>query len=915
MANIFTSNKLTGSEKILFKRDSNTDRGILNKTGVLVIDPNSVENDYNQIVDRYVKQEDLVIYSSLKVLKKSENSITDDNGKRSVTNDSTPIQINFLNPIKNKTANGQTRKEYMTNDWVDFMTSDASNDKTSSSYILDPETFGISHIDISVNANHVPRVNITFIDVQGRSLFERGNDPDNPYNIFFTYPYPKFLLTYKGYYGKAVEVPLVLFKSNTRFDPSSGNYEISAEFQSDIFSLMNSFVTIYPYVTPYMFLMDDGMYLGQKILNTLYNKQNAQFKSTLSDSDYQKYEITTNPSLWDLANAIKKIPFKSLGGAGQQDASASNNDTVINIKTTIEQIDLGIRNLFDDTRKYIIASSLTSKNPDGVQHTIFKPANPSYLIKTNSPIELIQYFSSFNKEINNIGSLDTQQNNYTDNLRNRINKNASLSPLKLDITNLLTSNVFTFDNQTNTYTLENYDTLVSIVLDEISKIQTNIENTYIDDTITDIKNVIGYEPNLGNILRIITNNMQAFLILLDIISKNAIKQLQTDNNRIKKHICSTTYKTNIAGKVNYLSAFPNYYKTIKENGDDKHVLAFPAVDETNNNWFEVAFVEEIYLALNRLKEIAHPGKNSALFGAKNTGLSTIFALGENDLVAYEGKTQANDILAELMFKYSLHSSFSGLLYRGLSVDDLSTYYSSNVAKFETDLIEKLVIAKLNTTNSKFLLATVLKNATGKNTWKTNLGSVGRDYIKLNDAANTYKKILTNSIDEIIMYRSRYDNTTFSKKVAARNKTVNDNITNRVLYNKLYNVTLSPLKYSFASQEKTNILSVYADLRSNVSYYCDVDTTTSLYGINKGITNVDTKKYDTNSFQGFISNMNEKLAKMNETVNTDFLTNVSYGKKTVPALTYSSVVNNSSVFLHIDAPKKNIIQKYQNAISV
>jgi hypothetical protein len=47
-------------------------------------------------------------------------------------------------------------------------------------------------------------------------LFERGNQVDNPYNIFYTYPYPKFLLKYKGYYGKATETPLLLKKKPTQ---------------------------------------------------------------------------------------------------------------------------------------------------------------------------------------------------------------------------------------------------------------------------------------------------------------------------------------------------------------------------------------------------------------------------------------------------------------------------------------------------------------------------------------------------------------------------------------------------------------------------------------------------------------------------------------------------------------------------
>ena len=96
--------------------------------------------------------------------------------------------------------------------------------------MFNPETFGITQVDVSINATYVPEVTIEFTDVQGRTLFERGNDPNNPYNIFFTFPYPNFVLAMKGYYGSTIEYPLRLKTSNTRFDPNSGNYVTTCTF-------------------------------------------------------------------------------------------------------------------------------------------------------------------------------------------------------------------------------------------------------------------------------------------------------------------------------------------------------------------------------------------------------------------------------------------------------------------------------------------------------------------------------------------------------------------------------------------------------------------------------------------------------------------------------------------------------------
>jgi hypothetical protein len=250
--------------------------------GVLVVDPNKVVDAYNEIKDRYIKQEDLVMYASLKVYKRANSSVVYNPSTGAKTKDITnePILINFLNPLSNAKRSDGTYipKGKMTSEWTDFFTSDSANQR-GEGYILDPETFGITNISIKVNANHHPIITMEFTDVQGRMLFERGNDKDNPYNIFYTYPYPKISLRYKGYFGKAVETSLVLRKSDTRFDPSTGNYTITATFDSDVFSIFNTFLIIYAYVAPYMFKVDNGEYLGGRILKQLYEKQNVKIKN------------------------------------------------------------------------------------------------------------------------------------------------------------------------------------------------------------------------------------------------------------------------------------------------------------------------------------------------------------------------------------------------------------------------------------------------------------------------------------------------------------------------------------------------------------------------------------------------------------------------------------------------------------
>ena len=385
--------------------------------GVLIIDPNKIIVDNNIIKDRYINQEDLMIYTNLKVIKKAEETITlESNGSISSKTNNIPIYINFLNPFTNKkTPEGYIKtKDVQTNDWTDFFTQDSTNNPSADDYIIDSESFGISDIKISINASNLPRVIITFIDIQGRLLFQNGNDPNNPYNIFFTYPYPKFLLTYKGYYGKAVETPLVLRKSDIKFDSNDGNYSITAEFESEIFAIFNSFLIIYAYVAPYMFKTNDGSYLGKKILEQLYKNQNNKFEKLFPNKrDYEKYEILKSPTLIDLSGALLKIPATSFSKSNKETSDTTNN--LLDIKLGIDNYDNRIKTyLYPDGEKYESSNDNANQNKN-----IIKPIDNTYYIEDD--IELQSYIKDINDKIKEfIDIINTNEQNILNELKNNI---------------------------------------------------------------------------------------------------------------------------------------------------------------------------------------------------------------------------------------------------------------------------------------------------------------------------------------------------------------------------------------------------------------------------------------------------------------------------------------------------------------
>lgn len=104
--------------------------------------------------------------------------------------------------------------------------------------------FGITDIDIEINASLQPIIEITFKDLYGNTLFGtqrvggslRNEDGGfnkstaTDYSVIFNWPPPKFYFTFKGYLGEPVTWILNLKKTSTSFDASDQSFELKATF-------------------------------------------------------------------------------------------------------------------------------------------------------------------------------------------------------------------------------------------------------------------------------------------------------------------------------------------------------------------------------------------------------------------------------------------------------------------------------------------------------------------------------------------------------------------------------------------------------------------------------------------------------------------------------------------------------------
>lgn len=221
---------------------------------IVVVDPNKVLNSDKTVSERLVNHEELVMYASLeaKVIPRSK-LVVGDNYNDTIQNirvgkieNDKETNINFMK-TQSKNKDGEIVEEnFFDTSWTDNLTLGRTKNGD-----VDSQLLGITNINIRINTSFAALVTIEMEDVQGRVLFEQGEN--SPYSAFFQFPYPLFTLTVKGYFGKALRYELMLKDFNAKFDPASGNYKITTNYISRTYALLSDISIDYLYALPHMY--------------------------------------------------------------------------------------------------------------------------------------------------------------------------------------------------------------------------------------------------------------------------------------------------------------------------------------------------------------------------------------------------------------------------------------------------------------------------------------------------------------------------------------------------------------------------------------------------------------------------------------------------------------------------------------
>ena len=274
---------------------------------IIVVDPNKTIDSFGKISERLIDHENLVMYANLEaeVVPRTKLSVGGSPEDRIRT--ISVAKINFLKPTKNTylgtgyydELTGQNSTKYEAVNQPKQTTANPGNGEKSykinsvadQTNVIDTGLLGMTSINIRTSTSFIPTVSIILEDIQGKALFQLGNN--SPYAAFFNLPYCPFYLTLKGYYGQAIRYQLNLEKFNARFNSNSGNYTVELEFKGYKFNILNEISFGHLLAAPHMYS--------------------------------QRFQITQSPTESQSGNQVKDV--SSAGAKAGAGTTSTNNVT------------------------------------------------------------------------------------------------------------------------------------------------------------------------------------------------------------------------------------------------------------------------------------------------------------------------------------------------------------------------------------------------------------------------------------------------------------------------------------------------------------------------------------------------------------------------------------------------------------
>ena len=500
------------------------------------------------------------------------------------------------------------------------------------------EGFGIKSINIKYNTSFVPQVDISFTDLRGAALFDviEQDSRKSPYSIFFKMPYPIFTLTVKGYYGLPVDYCLHLTDWTSKFDPSTGNFDIDAKFLGyqqafladitvgNILGVMSTPVGIEALSeVP----MTDGSNTPtlDKFVKDITKLQIDLEKIKSENSSYAQLEKlnTLRAKIKNISDFIGKPLFKDTASIDDGGYENLPNDPEQIPTTGIKSPSIGNVGIdYLSIRDFLIVPITSTKGIDEYMITLYTLLTDyrDYVIENKNQLPQIKGIINGNSLDVNIYSLTEQK------VGNKINYDGIKIEFNTDsnaetaIDFLKTSKLLTKGPANNNFdpSIINTDEFLRapgnpsnimkkdiVMMLNFSKMRSEVNRMLIDidkekskkdEAVTkelneDLKKSIDYNPTIGTVFEVICNNVQALI-------KATYKTAEAAENRSKARAKALTKipkivtDINISEKDDFSDSTIYAFPKIVQNGKELY-MGDPTLNLNGNDFPEKVFIKEV----------------------------------------------------------------------------------------------------------------------------------------------------------------------------------------------------------------------------------------------------------------------------------------------------------------------------------
>ena len=558
---------------------------------IIVVDPNKTINNEKKIQERLVDHENLVMFVNLETEVLPRTKLAVGGSPKDRIRTISAQRMNFMKPTKDTYLSTGYYDELTGKDATQFQgvnqpKSIVNVDSQGEVYkrntvadeqnVFDNGLLGITSIEVTTNTSFVPSVRMQLEDVQGKGLFQLGDN--SPYAAFFNLPYPQFYLTLKGYYGQAIRYQLNLEKFNCSYNSFSGNYQINLEFRGYKFNILNEISMGHLLATPHMYSQTFSVsnqpvalqtgsastQLNAKTENVVAgaasNSPNDLVTQITSERGYQKIRevyseykakglVPENLPELTLVQLMNKLEnFENFIINSYPKANLEPLTNIRSYKLLLKQFYDGVRGsntswfikylnpnaivLTDDKKIYVFKSNLNQGAIDAAiteLQTLIKnyktqlEANPTLGLKGSAPIKTISEITYDNMTVSdNLAAVDwaktsTLQTGSADNQAEIRKTYESIFKLTFETNSdgdlvLVKKNAYMFEGEGR------FNKLITSIEAQANKKLSDYEaqiSADLADRLQDSAVGLGFRPTVRNIVGVIMASAEAFIRLME----------------------------------------------------------------------------------------------------------------------------------------------------------------------------------------------------------------------------------------------------------------------------------------------------------------------------------------------------------------------------------------------------------------